>query len=378
MIFEVLLSTNGPLSLEWFQSPFVITLFSIVVSFLLWLITPQYLRQKLKKIFMPNSKIINTNELRSKIRELKLGIYNEGQLSVDEFVRSYKYVFFPVVPNKSPNIIHITFINAIKGLEKLGLYVLVFIYDDYFGKIRGYDFKERETYITNFSKRLQDMGIKRRQIIYESKVLKNKAKTHKMMMVFLDLASKLTVDKIDALSVVNRHYVNADTLYIRKFKSFLNIIYPKCISSKIGFVLSGEDEKKLWETYVKNVEKHIVHLYIDSLYNNEGMLGNILDEENLSFEDTIDTLKVKISNTLSEQNLYIDKSSIFYLFDYNFFILKKHIEFDNSDGNTLMISSVEKLIKYCKEQFDNGGIKPKTLDILSKTAYNIFHSNEGV
>ncbi|MDR0221881.1 MAG: hypothetical protein LBI54_10830 [Lachnospiraceae bacterium] len=360
---------------EGFMSTWVYVFVTLIVPLLTWLINPKDLNQRIKSYF--SRKKINVSELELSIRQLKLGMCNERQLSVDEFVQSYKYVFFPVVPNTSPNIIHITFINAIKGLEKLGLYVIVFIYDDYFNRVRGYNQKERKAYIANFTKRLQDMGIRKGQIVYESRIINNRTKSHKMLMTFLDVASKLTVNEIDALAIVNKHYVSADTKYIRKFKSLLNIIYPMCISSKIGFVLSGEDEKKLWETYAQNFDNGIMHLYISSLYASSGVLGNILDEENLSYADSIDVLREKISKALTNQQLHTNNVGIFYLVNYNHFILGKHIEFGNADGTTLKISSVDALVEFCKAQFDNGGIKRETLDILSGVAYNIFHFKKG-
>ena len=362
---------------DWFQTPFAIILLSIIIPTLMWLITPQDIRRKLKLVFSTWKNKIKIVELEENIKKLKLGISNENQLTIEEFVKTYRYVFFPVVPNKSPNIIHITFINAVKGLEKLGLRVYVFIYDDYFCKVRGYNIRERKTYIANFSKRLQEMGIKKSQIVYESSIIKSKPKTNKMINHFLDIASKMTVGEIDALSIVNSHYLTIDSKYIRKFKSLLNMTYPACVSSKIGFVLSGKDEKKLWETYVQRIDNGIVHLYIDALYNKTGGLGNVLDDENLSHEDSVEIIRDKISKLLTAQQAYNKDSSIFYLLNHNFFNFGKQIEFDEN-GSILKIISVEKLIEYCEEQSKNGGIKRETLDILSATAYQIFHLTGGL
>lgn len=369
-------SVNQTTPLEWLQSPLAIIVFSVVIPLLTWLFTPQYVRQKLMLILVGRKKI-NTSELGVNIKKLNLGICNESRLSMEEFVHSHKYVFFPVVPNKSPNIIHITFINAIKGLEKLGLYVFVFIYDDYFSRVKDYSLEKRKTYISNFTKRLQDMGIRKNQIIFESDIIKSKFKARKMLTLFLSTASKLSVNDIDELAIVNKHYVKPDTKYIRKFKSVLNIVYPMCISSKIGFVLSGEDEKKLWETYVNNIDNDIVHLYIPSIYNNDGILGNILDEDNLSYEDTIESLKDKISKFLLGQRPYNIKSNIFYLLDNNYFNHGKHIEINDVNGSDIKISSTKKLVEFCNANFDNDDIKRKTLDILSQAAYNIFRKTKG-
>jgi hypothetical protein len=349
-------------------------MFSIALAIFLWLINPRDIQTKIKQLF---PRTIDTKILHQGIHKLKLGIENETLLSGKKFINSNKYVFFPVVPNKSPNIIHVTFINVIKGLESLGLHVFVFIYDDYFGRVRNYNQKEKMSFINDFSKYLIDMGINKSQMIYESNIIKNKSKTNKIFQRFLYFSSTLSIQEINYLEIVNNHYVDANTKYIRKFKSFLNMLYLECISSKIGFVLSGKDEIALWQTYEKYFDNRIIHLYIDKYYNQINELGNILDDNNLSYGDSLETLKEKITKVLNGYEYYgtnMRDTNIFYLFSRNFYNIEGNtLKFQAPNDNILEISSVDKLLEYCIKHTQNGLIDIYILDILAETAYNIFH-----
>lgn len=372
-IIQLTLQLNK--NIDFQNSLWFIILTAIILPIIMWLVSPAELKKKVKKSLL--HKKINNDLLSEKMEKLHLGISNDSQLLVDEFVNKYKYVFFPVVPNKTPNIIHITFINIIKNLEKLGLHVYVFIYDDYFCRVKGYNIKERKTYITNFAKSLQNMGIQKHQIIFESDFIKKGRKSKKTIETIYNITSKLTVKEANNLSVINGHYLNDESKYIRKFKSILNMAYPNCISSKIGFVLSGKDEQKLWEIYTENIDNNIVHLYIDALYTTNGSLSNVLDLEILSCEDSLEKIKDKVLKILNNPDTYNDNCSIFYLFKYNYFTEKKVILFQQQDGRSLEISTTDALIKYCEEQLNQGKIEVNTVNVISEIAYNIFHPKKG-
>lgn len=359
-----------------FESWQFVLLTAIVLPIFMWIISPKDIKEKIKNFL--NKRQIDSKNLNSDIKKLNLGISNENQLLVDEFVNNFKYVFFPVVPNKSPNIIHVTFINAIKGLEKLGLHVYVFIFDDYFCKVKDYDTKERETYINNFSKSLQSMGIKKKQIIFESDYLKKKRKTKKIISTIYNITSKINIEEANGLSVVNEHYLNGKSKYIRNLKSILNMTYSQCISKKIGFVLSGKDEQKLWEIYVDKVDKNIVHLYIEALYTTPQNLTNILALDILSCEDSSEQIRQKVYGFLNDINVYNENCGIFYLLKNNYFIYGKEISFVKANGLSYSVSNIEALMKYCKEQMGNqGGIADDTVEAISEIVYNIFHLKKG-
>lgn len=360
------------ISNNFLDSDFFVILTAIVIPIILWLISPQIIKNAIKDFFTRNK--VNKDNLCEDIKKLHLGICNEQQLSIDEFVRKYRYVFFPVVPNKAPNVIHVTFINAIKGLEKLGLHVYVFIFDDYFCKVKMYGSKERKTYVTNFTKSLCKMGIKKKQVLLESKFVKKSFKAKRVVLTLYRIASKLSVAEANNLSVVNSHYINDNSKYIRKFKSILNMVYFNTISTKIGFVLSGEDECKLWETYTKEIDSNIVHLYINKLYTENGGLSNVLDTNILSCEDSFDAMKEKVSRILNDCNTYNINCSIFYLLEHNYFIYGKNISFEQQDGTVIRISTTSKLIEYCKKQLGKGKVEENTINAIAKTAHEIFHN----
>lgn len=347
---------------------------AIILPLVMWAVSPDTIKNKVKNFFKKNKMDKNISE---KLKKIHVGISNERQLLVDEFVTRYKYVFFPVVPNKTPNIIHVTFINTIKKLEKLGLKVYVFIYDDYFCRVKGYNLNERKTYITNFAKSLQKMGIKKKQIIFESDFIKKNRKAKKAIETIYSITSKLTINEANNLSVVNGHYLDDESNYIRKFKSILNMTYPNCISSKIGFVLSGRDEKKLWEVYANSIDENIVHLYIEALYTSNGSLSNILDVDILSCEDSLEKIKEKLSTILNDSNSYNENCSVFYLLKYNYFDEKKSITFQQKSGTYLEINAIDALIDYCKKQLLCGKIESITINTISQIVFKIFHPKEG-
>lgn len=357
---------NGFSNSLWF-----ILLTTFVIPVLMWFFSPQYIKNKIRKIISRNK--IDVNGLDNEIRRLHLGIVNENQLSIDEFVNKYRYVFFPVVPNKTPNVIHITFINAIKGLEKLGFHVYVFIFDDYFCKVMEYSIKERNTYITNFVKSIHKLGINKHQILFESDFIKGGRRTKNIITTIYNITSKLSVEDVNDLSVINDHYLNGKSKYIRKFKSILNMTYPNCVLSKTGFVLSGEDEQKLWNMYKEKVDSNIVHLYIQALYTATGELSNVLDKNILSCEDSLDTIKKKISDILNEPRAYKENCSVFYLLNHNYFINDNTISFLQKDGTSIQIKSITALIKFCHEQLSKGAVEENTINEIAKIAYQIFH-----
>lgn len=376
MFNEVLLmiQTNQPEGIENSTIFYIMT--SIILPVLMWLITPKDFKKNVMRFFIRNK--IDQNQLSENIKKLHLGIANEKQLNVEEFVKKYRYVFFPVVPNKTPNVIHITFINAIKGLEKLGLHVYVFVFDDYFCKVKGYGANEKKTYITNFVKTLQHIGIDKGQILFESDFLKKKRKSKKLISTIYSITSKLNITEVNELSIVNGHYLDSNSKYIRKLKSILNMIYPTCISDKIGFVLSGKDECKLWEIYQNKIDQKIIHLYIDSLYTIDGDLSNVLDSNILSCQDSIDDIKGKITILLNNISTYNKNCSMFYLLEHNYFIYDKKISFGKQNGKSVEISSTEALIDYCSEQLNSGKVNEETIDTLANITYKIFHPQKGV
>ena len=107
-------------------------LLSIIVPIVLWLINPmdfkRLVKNFFKNIFSGEIKVDSIIDLENK----GLIIENKELLMDKNLVKKNNYIFWPVVPTDSPNIIYAIFINYLNYLSKDGLRIIVFVFDYYF------------------------------------------------------------------------------------------------------------------------------------------------------------------------------------------------------------------------------------------------------
>lgn len=98
---------------------------------------------------------------------------NDNILSSEFLIEKKRYIYFPVILRQALNIIHLTFSKIIKNLENLGLHVIIFIFNNYYGWIKKLNRDIRKGHISNFVESIRKLGITG-NILYESKVYNDK------------------------------------------------------------------------------------------------------------------------------------------------------------------------------------------------------------
>ena len=116
------------------------------------------------------------------LKKIGLTIVKEELLSMEYFVKKKKYVYFPVVPRDKFSIIHYTFSYVIKELENLGLKVIIFVFDDYYAKVKDIDNEIRKLHIKNFTNFFREAGVNSR-VIYESKINRTNKRNRRFLRI---------------------------------------------------------------------------------------------------------------------------------------------------------------------------------------------------
>lgn len=218
-------------------------------------------------------------KLRQKfITEKKQGLIDRGTLVKNvEYATSRKSlfmqrkVFWPVVPNKELNIIHIAHLNTLKYMMKYGFEVYVLVYDLYYEDRRRNEYQETNVKSLNkevniFVKHLKKMGLKstifnKVSYRYESKLAKKKY--HKY---YSAVSGEIKLNELESIS--NKKLSQKTKFYtLRLLKplsimSFLISIEDSIPRARIAATLCGVDEKILYEKCRKIMKNKLRDGYV--------------------------------------------------------------------------------------------------------------------
>lgn len=354
---------------------------SIILPVIFWLYTPHEIKKSLfKNKSNTNTKFINYDKFIEDLQKYNVSLNNDEKLSSEHFIKEMKYVYFPVVPRRELNIIHLTFSKVIKNLEKLGLKVIIFIFDDYYGKIKNLDFKVRDEHIINFVNSLRSIGINSK-IVFESKVYDDKKYAQKLLKKVLKLSSIFSVKEIENLNSINK-YISKNAKHIRHEKIFLNIANFMCLDYKFGYILSGADETKMWQDFIKvygdrcgrNIDTEVVLLSIPKVYNIKGEVSNVLDTLSFSYTNNKKAIKITIEGNLKNKDLIRKDCGIFYILQNLYFEEKKELILHISDSDIKKYKNIDALIEYCK--INNVDTNQFFIESLYKVISKIYHNME--
>lgn len=360
----------------------------LFLSIFTWLVPSEKIKEGIKD--MVAQKKVNTKKLKENIRKLNLGITNEDSLNNEVSIRKRSTVFFPVVPRRNLSIIHLVFANAIRGLSALGLNVKIFVFDDYYRRVKSCTENVCKEDIKNFISEFTDRGVKRNNIVLESDLLSKPIEAQKLLFRIRELGSKKTINEINELRKQTSAFTKDGDAYIRQEKIFYNLAYISMFDN-IGFVLCGADEIPMWDAFI-NLEKsaqggktelsQLVILSIPKMKNSNGDDTSIWDEGNLCTDKDIQTIKDKIKENLPKA-LRRKDCGVFYLLANLFFAQGEQYQFvvpegDGSDDNTILIKSIDKLISKIGAQYneETKEINDRIVDDLATCIYNIMHEQK--
>lgn len=354
---------------------------SIVLPVLLWWYTPKYVCERIKYILSLMSKDIDSENLKQDLEKAHLRVSNDASISVKQFILLNRYVYFPVVPKANLSIIHLTFINRIKHLKKLGLKLKIFVFDEYYMRAIKGELHSSRIDIDNFVNELVSRGIDPVDIILESTINGNKRIARKVLRRVLDLSAMVTIQDMIEIKRETAPYVKDEHSYIKFQKILFNMAYAS-VFSEIGFVLAGEDEIFMWQKFVElekmrdsvSISSRIIILSIDKMKNMKGKVSSIWDEGNLCTDKDIGIVKQKIRENCSNISLIDDSCGIFYLLRNVYFVNdNKRLEL-KIGARSLMVYNIGDLVNYCKQYYNQSEELEDIVNSLSDIVYKILHN----
>ena len=360
-------------------------LLSIIVPIVLWLINPmdfkRLVKNFFKNIFSGEIKVDSIIDLENK----GLIIENKELLMDKNLVKKNNYIFWPVVPTDSPNIIHAIFINYLNYLSKDGLRIIVFVFDYYYRLIKQKNNKLCDEEVSQFVNGLYKLGLKNcnHNIVYESKIFAKSSTNRIILEKLLNYFSNIDIGSIEKIGK-QKGYMKNSTKLIRYIKPCLNMLYLNAIKKKFGFTLSGYDEKPLWDTFKKYIPEgkniRLTNLYIPKMHSITGRDTDVLDKiDNITLNDSISDIRNKL---IKLDYINIPNSTINYLLEKNLFLFDKEITIKLQDEkSTKRYNSLKEI----KDDLKNNIISKESVDesivrfinsILHKD--NILYQNEDV
>lgn len=344
------------------------SIIGIPLALILWILKPSKIWGFVKTVFIKpkSSKIID-------LEEKGLIIENKELVNNEKLLKKQKWIYWPVVPTDSPNLIHANFIKYLIELSNIGLKINVFVFDYYYLLVKNKDEKQCQDEVKQFISSLRNMGLNQCsfKVLYESRIIKDKEGYSDISLSLLKYFGVLPKKKIDEIASY-KSYMKDDTPFIRYIKPFFNMIYLANTSSRYGFTLSGLDEQSLWKVYQEYVGKDmnfkLTNLYIPTM---KGVLTSetdVLDKiNNISYCDSESDIKEKLIKAFSSVE---DSSCVHYALKYLIFNYGQKVFVNNSNGQNLHYTDYNSFLT----DFKANNFQANTLGTnLTPYFHKIFH-----
>ncbi len=304
-----------------------------------------------------------------KLEDAHLIIKNKEFLNDTKVSQKFKYIFWPVTPTVSPNIIHLLSLYNLTQLSKYGLRIVVFIFDSYYEMITNKSKKIVKQEVKKFQNDLKQMGLRncRYKVKKESKYVENKLNQDGFAKRFYSYMGSI---KYGELVDLKKPHVGSDTPSIRFFKSVLNMLYLKLVPYKVGFTFSGYDEKKLWDIFSKNPvdgqNMRLTNFYLPMLPKLSGGQTNALDKDNnITIDDSEKDIYNKINNNLD----CLESNGLIKIVLEVFFQTGEKINVQINDTDSREYTQFDKI----KSDLQTDELKDKILISISKKIHGFFH-----
>jgi len=279
-----------------------------------------------------------------------LQIENRDILSEEATIKKKNIIYFPVVPTSKPNIIHLLFAFYVRKLLSFGVYVHIFVFDDYCMRKDKNNQSNVDSDVANFihvfKKYIGSKNNRRLKIIKESSFIKSNKKSRKVLISLLEKSSELKRGEIRQIQ--QNKPINENEAFSRYMKPLYNMSFLSLTSKKYGFTLSGLDEKPLWDCYNKNfkVEGYkLCNLYIPTIDNTEAR-----DTGNIGHSANNDLILDKVKSNFADIDNIPTNSNVSLFLQILTFGDNKDITY--TSNNEITIKSWDKLIQSIKEASD--------------------------
>lgn len=346
-----------------------------ILNIILWILKPEHLFKLIKGFVRKN---INYQGLEH-IEDIGL-ILNENDVICDKrYIGKNRYVYFPVVPTSTPNLIHAVLMHYVKILSSFGLKIVVFVFDDYYKELKRLDQKIANSDVTHFIKSLKEMGLRRcnYKIILESKYSKSRHAKN-IYKAVREISSEIYVKDMFQINEQSEHYIKDETRYIRYSKALYNMAFLATTSKKYSFILSGEDEKIMWEIYNQRVgtsrKYKLANICIPKMigYNCKGT--SVLDNQNnINQSDTLTKVKDKVKKNLECLDEKCNCFGFLYALKYIVFYYGNKIHLQASKNTTTTISTLDELLNHLLQIQNDSVCYEVVITQLSGIVYNLLH-----
>lgn len=294
------------------------------------------------KIYQYKTAKIDTGKIRG-LKKVGLKIEHEDILAEEHTLKKKNIIYFPVVPNSKPNIIHLIFAYYLKKLIACGLKIHIFVFDFYSMRIDNKQENITNEEVENFISILVKWigSAKNITVSKENDFIKSKRKSQKIFLSMLEKASTITLGDIKKIQQNKKHYINNDTKFARFMKPLYNILFLSFTlkGTKYGFTLSGEDEKPLWSLYnARFGDKEgykLCNLYIPTIE-----LSHAKDNtNNIYYHEDEESIQTKVKNNFHDIANIPDNSCVSLFLKLLIFDNDKCISYTDPSNNQLNITS---------------------------------------
>ena len=298
------------------------------------------------KIYQLATNKVNVFEIKE-LEKLGLKIENQGILLENETIKQKNVIYFPVVPTSKPNIIHLLFAFYLRKLLSFGLYVHIFVFDDYCMRKDKNNQANVDSDVTNFihvfKKYIGCKNNRRLTIIKKSSFIKSSNKSREVLISLLEKSSELKCREIKQIQ--QNKPINENEVFSRYMKPLYNMSFLSLTSKKYGFTLSGLDEKPLWDCFNKNfkVESYkLCNLYIPTIENTEAR-----DTGDICHSANSDLILNKVKGNFANIDNIPENSNISLFLKILIFGDNKYVTY--TSDNEITIKNWNKLIQSIKE-----------------------------
>lgn len=297
------LSTGIPFA--WDVAGVAASIIGLPLAMLLWCLSPERIRGSILRLVSLHRRVDV-----SVLAELELDgliVKNRQLLQSVALTSVYRSIFWPVVPGRSPNLVHLAFIRYLVPLRQAGFRITMFVFDDYAATVRGRPADSARAEAELFVASLMEAGLSHSQpqVVYQSSMTKVSRRAGKVLPLFLTYLGRLEHEQLEVIRT-GKPSVCASGKVIGYVKPILNMTYLLSVKGRFGFTLSGYDEEPLWRTFSEVVPTGLglgvppVTLYIPVMTSTTCGSTHALDQvTNIAKSDSDDEVRQKVGDTLS-------------------------------------------------------------------------------
>ena len=315
------------------------SILAVFVGFVFWRFHPSDVARLVSRAPVDRDGIVS-------LESAGLQIHDRALLNSHYHAATRREIYWPVVPAKSPNLIHITFLRYLIPLHLRGLRVTLFVFDEYASLVRGIELQVARSQAQFFVDQLLSAGLAgcSPKVICESDASHGMFGATRILPAMLRYLGTLRCADFEEFSADKAH-IRGETKAIRYMKPVLNMLYFTMLKRRFGYVLSGADEQGMWRAFgdmAGSVSSPVnpVKLHIPEMRSVSGQETNALDgNTNVTMGDDPAVVSQKVAIALGSLG---SNNAIGYFLTNVFFSCNKTLEVQCKTG-AVNIASCEQL-----------------------------------